>query len=153
MAEVFVDTVAWLALLNASDALHEPARQIMEQLRAQQVHLTTTEFVLPEVAEALCVPAVRAQTIRFIEGLRRLSVLKIIPVSEGLFAEGWTLYCRRSDKSWGLTDCISFVVMQEGHLTQAFTSDHHFEQAGFTKLFSYVATQAAAVQPAATTTR
>ena len=44
MAEVFVDTVAWLALLNASDALHEPARQIMEQLRAQQVHLTTTEF-------------------------------------------------------------------------------------------------------------
>ena len=111
MAEVFVDTVAWLALLNASDALHEPARQIMEQLRAQQVHLTTTEFVLLEVADALCVPAVRAQTIRFIEGLRRLPVLKIIPVSEELFAEGWRLYCRRSDKSWGLTDCISFVVM------------------------------------------
>ena len=137
MAEVFVDTVAWLALLNASDALHEPARQIMEQLRAQQVHLTTTEFVLVEVADALCVPAVRAQTIRFIEGLRRLPVLDIIPASEKLVAAGWKLYYERNDKAWGLTDCISFAVMQERHLTQAFTSDHHFTQTGFARLLSF----------------
>jgi len=137
MAEVFVDTVAWLALLNASDALHEPARQIMEQLRAQQVHLTTTEFVLLEVADALCVPAVRAQTIRFIEGLRRLPILDIIPASEKLVAAGWKLYYERNDKAWGLTDCISFAVMQERHLTQAFTSDHHFTQTGFARLLSF----------------
>lgn len=86
MAEVFVDTVAWLALINTNDALHEPARQIMEQLRGQQVSLTTTEFVLLEVADALCAPSVRGQTIRFIAGLRRLPVLEIIPVSERLFA-------------------------------------------------------------------
>jgi hypothetical protein len=28
----------------------------------------------------------------------------------------------------------SFVVMTQEHITQAFTSDHHFEQAGFVKL-------------------
>ena len=136
MAEIFVDTVAWLALLNASDALHAPAHQIMEQLRAQQARLTTTEFVLLEVADALCLPLVRDQTIRFIEGLRRLPVLEIVPASEDLVAAGWKLYCQRNDKAWGLTDCISFAVMQERHLTQAFTSDHHFTQAGFAKLLS-----------------
>lgn len=137
MVEVFVDTAAWLALINTSDALHEPARQIMAQLRVQKAHLTTTEFILLEVADALCVPSVRAQTIRFIEGLRRLPVLEIVSVSERLFGEGWQLYCQRSDKSWGMTDCISFVVMRQRQLTQAFTSDHHFEQAGFTKLLSF----------------
>jgi predicted nucleic acid-binding protein len=136
MAEIFIDTVAWLALLNASDALHAPAHQIMEQLRAQQARLTTTEFVLLEVADALCLPLVRDQTIRFIEGLRRSPVLEIVPASADLVAAGWKLYCQRNDKAWGLTDCISFAVMQERHLTQAFTSDHHFTQAGFAKLLS-----------------
>lgn len=59
MVEVFVDTVAWLALINTSDALHGSARQIMEQLRGQQARLTTTEFILLEVADALCAPAMR----------------------------------------------------------------------------------------------
>jgi uncharacterized protein len=137
MTEVFVDTVAWLALLNTSDELHEPAQQVMEQLSAQQARLTTTEFVLLEVADALCAPPVRGQTIHFIEGLRRLPVLDIIPASENLVAAGWKLYCQRNDKSWGLTDCMSFAVMQDRHLTQAFTSDHHFTQAGFARLLSY----------------
>lgn len=79
----------------------------------------------------------RERTIHFIDGLRRLPVLTILPVSEDLLAGGWLLYRQRSDKSWGLTDCISFAIMQERHLTQAFTSDHHFTQAGFTKLLSY----------------
>jgi hypothetical protein len=38
------------------------------------------------------------------------------------------------DKEWGLTDCISFVVMKERKLTDALTTDHHFEQAGFKSL-------------------
>lgn len=38
----------------------------------------------------------------------------------------------RPDKDWSLTDCISFLVMKDFGLTDAFTADHHFEQAGFT---------------------
>jgi len=48
MAEVFVDTVAWLALVNTSDALHEPALRTMQQLRSQRAWLTTTEFTLSD---------------------------------------------------------------------------------------------------------
>lgn len=57
MRKVFVDTVAWLALLNISDGLHTPAQQMMHDLRQQNVQLVTTEFVLIEVADALSAPS------------------------------------------------------------------------------------------------
>ena len=62
--------------------------------------------------------------------------MRIVPADSVLLADGLTLYRQRSDKERSLTDCISFVVMQREQLTQAFTSDHHFEQAGFVKLLS-----------------
>lgn len=43
---------------------------------------------------------------------------------------GWELYRRRSDKEWGMTDCISMVVMRERGVRDVFTVDHHFAQAG-----------------------
>jgi uncharacterized protein len=132
--KVFVDTVAWLALLNVSDGLHTRARQVMRDLRQQNAQLMTTEFVLLEMADALSGPSLRGHTVTFINGLRRLAVLHIFPATSGLLADGWTLYSQRPDKEWGLTDCTSFVVMTQEHITQAFTSDHHFEQAGFVKL-------------------
>jgi predicted nucleic acid-binding protein len=134
MHKVFVDTAAWIALINISDGLHVPARQVMSTLRQQQVRLVTTEFALLEVADALSAPTTRSQTAVFVDGLRRLSVLRIIPASRELLADGWELYKQRSDKEWSLTDCTSFVVMMREQITQAFTSDHHFEQAGFVKL-------------------
>lgn len=137
MAEIFVDTVAWLALINTSDALHDAARQTLQQLRSQRAQLTTTEFILIEVADALCASNVRDRTVNFIDGLRRLPMLTVVAVSEELLGAGWNLYRQRSDKSWGLTDCISFVVMHERQLTQAFTSDQHFAQAGFVKLLHH----------------
>ena len=31
-------------------------------------------------------------------------------------------------------DTAAFIVMQDRQVSQAFTSDHHFEQAGFVRL-------------------
>lgn len=134
MDKIFVDTAAWIALLNTSDALHSPALQVMNQLRQQKAFLVTTEFVLLEVADALSTPTIRMKTVAFINSLRQLNILQIIPISQALFANGWQLYSQRHDKEWGLTDCISFVVMTQEQITIAFTSDHHFQQAGFIKL-------------------
>lgn len=134
--KVFVDTAAWIALLNSRDTYHLPARQIMERLRQQKAALTTTEFVLLEVADALSNPPIRSQTVTFVDSLLELQApaLKIVSISRSLWLEGWSLYKQRPDKEWGLTDCTSFVVMNLEQITQAFTSDHHFEQAGFINL-------------------
>jgi hypothetical protein len=131
---VFVDTAAWIALLNKRDALHVPAKQMMDLLKQQRMPLVTTEFVLLEVADAFCNPPIRSLTVSYINLLRTFQSLEILPVSSASMNEGWTLYAQRIDKAWSLTDCISFVVMNQRQITQAFTSDHHFEQAGFIKL-------------------
>jgi predicted nucleic acid-binding protein len=55
----------------------------------------------------------------------------IVPAAQDLFEQGIELFAKRPDKEWSLTDCISFIVMQEYELTDAVTADHHFEQAGF----------------------
>jgi predicted nucleic acid-binding protein len=68
--------------------------------------------------------------------LRNVSDLLVIPVSNELFQQGWKLYCQRLDKDWGLTDCISFVIMKQEGITEAFTTDKHFTQAGFTRLLT-----------------
>ncbi len=134
MLKVLVDTAAWLALVNRRDFLHVPARRVMSDLSRRNALLTTTEFVLIEVANALSAPTFRTQTIKLIEGLHSMSHFNIVPATSVLLADGWRLYRTRPDKEWSLTDCTSFVVMQQENISQAFTSDHHFEQAGFVKL-------------------
>ncbi len=134
MPTVLVDTAAWIALVNTRDELHTRAEQIMAELRRRNVSLLTTEFVLLEVANALCTSAWRAKAIKLIDGFRLLPDLHIIPADTSLLAEGWQLYCSRPDKEWSLTDCTSIVVLQKERIEQVFSSDHHFEQAGFVKL-------------------
>ena len=43
-------------------------------------------------------------------------------------------YRLHADKPWGLTDCISFVVMRDQGLTIAVTADNDYQQAGFRAL-------------------
>ena len=62
--------------------------------------------------------------------------VEVLPLSEALFRQGFGLYRQRLDKEWGLTDCISFMVMQERGITEALTADHHFRQAGFLALLA-----------------
>jgi predicted nucleic acid-binding protein len=55
---------------------------------------------------------------------------------DGLYRRGLELYGRRGDKRWSLTDCISFVVMEDEGLREALTGDRHFAQAGFVPVFA-----------------
>ena len=102
--KVFVDTAAWIALINQRDALHNPALEISKNLRQQQVSLVTTEFVLLEVADGLCNLPTRRKTINFIDGLYQLPKLQIIGLDKTLFDAGWRLYKQRLDKEWSLGD-------------------------------------------------
>jgi predicted nucleic acid-binding protein len=136
MIPVFVDTAAWIALINVRDALHLRAQSVYANLVQRKIPLVTSEFAMLEVADALSSPLLRPLTIAFTSRLRQ-GVLEIVPLGEDLRQKGWALYCQRPDKEWGLTDCISFVVMQERGIAEAFTSDHHFTQAGVTVLLSH----------------
>src|SRR5437667_11011666 len=125
MLSVFVDTAAWVALLNTRDELHQSARTQMEELRSQNAQLATTEFVLLELANMFSATAWRQQVVKLIDGLRRSPNLQIIPADSLLLEEGWNLFRGRPDKAWSLTDCTSIFIMERNRITLAFSSDHH----------------------------
>ena len=62
--------------------------------------------------------------------------VEIVPASRELFNRGCALFAQRPDKAWSLTDCLSFVTMQEHGLKNALTADQHFEQAGYRRLMA-----------------
>ena len=67
------------------------------------------------------------------EGYRRAHAdarIEVVPFQPELIDSALQLYRTRPDKNWSLTDCLSFVVMERRNLTDALTTDGHFEQAG-----------------------
>jgi predicted nucleic acid-binding protein len=69
-----------------------------------------------------------------LESIASDPAIEVIPVTEDLYVRAFDLYRQRLDKDWGLTDCISFVVMADQQLLDALTTDEHFRQAGFRPL-------------------
>ncbi len=133
---VFLDTNGWLALLNASDTLHEAARALWEDLVEQGAMLVVTDWVLAETGNGLARTPARRQLSLAVDLFRSSARARFLFVSSAYLEKALDLYEKREDKAWGLVDCASFVVMQALGITEAFTDDRHFKQAGFQRLLS-----------------
>ena len=124
MTEYFADTYYYLAVLNPADAAHRQACSLGSRILGRVV---TTVWVVQEIADGLSHPPSRAIALRFLTYLDNDPLTTLIEPDRELWREGVTLYRSRPDKAWSLTDCISFVVMQQRGIKEALTADHHFE--------------------------
>ena len=125
---LFVDTGYIIALINQNDNHHQQAVMLAE--RYSGCPLVTTDAVLLEVGNALSRIA-RRQCSQLIHSFHEAEELTLIHMNPILFKQALHLFDRYHDKTWGLVDCLSFVVMREMNITAALTFDRHFEQAGF----------------------
>lgn len=130
-SRIFIDTAAWLALANKSDVLHQRATELNQDLLSRAAHYITTDYVLTEVANALARPPYRRSIIRFLQAVFSSRSVTILTITRERFLRAWQLYKSRHDKEWGLTDCTSFITMEEQRIQEVFTSDRHFQQAGY----------------------
>lgn len=130
----FLDTAYVYALVNTRDEWHAEALRWQEKLARERRMIVTTELVLVEIADGLASIRFRAQAVQIIAALQSSPYVEIIAMSSGLLSKALTLYRQRSDKEWGMTDCVSFVVMRGRGLLEALTADDHFQQAGFRQL-------------------
>jgi predicted nucleic acid-binding protein len=128
---LFADTSFYVAVLNTRDVHHREAVDFSIRSNAE---VLTTEFILVEVANFSSRVSRRGKVTQFISNLRTDPQTTIIPASTDLVERGFDLFARRPDKEWSLTDCISFVVMEEHGVSEALTTDGHFAQAGFKML-------------------
>jgi uncharacterized protein len=127
----FVDTQFVVALVNRRDQDHQRAVELSHAYTNQS--LLTTELVLVEIGDALA-GEFRREAVQLIEYFRQAANVEIAALTPALFAEAFALYCSRHDKAWGMTNCVSFVVMRQQKVQDALTFDQHFEQAGFSAL-------------------
>jgi hypothetical protein len=128
---IFVDTAAWLALVNKSDSDHRKAKEIRDDLVRLQRQFVITNYVVVEVANALCKIPFREAAVKLVNSIQTAKNIQVVEIDREIYSEAWTLFCERPDKEWSLTDCASFVVMKQEGMNEAFTTDKHFEQAGF----------------------
>lgn len=129
----FVDTWFWIAVINEKDQHHRKARDILARTRAAR--LITTEMVIAELLNMYAGKGSfwRSKVVQFVDGLRKDKRTTIVEQTPEQFFKAFGKYKLHVDKEWGLTDCASFVLMEEQSLQYALTDDRHFEQAGFIK--------------------
>lgn len=130
-SKIFVDTLFIVALINKRDQHHQKALELSEEF--ENYPLITTDAVFLEVGNALS-SNYKNEAVELMEYFLESDDVEVVRLSPDLFDEALNLYKKHQDKSWGLVDCISFVVMKRYEVTQSLTFDRHFIQAGFQAL-------------------
>ena len=130
---MLLDTSGLLCLHHKAEPFHELAREFYQTANRR----LTNNYVLAEyIALATARRFLRQTTLAFIADLLRNPDIEVIWVDERLNKEALNLLLERQDKNYSLCDAVSFVLMRQHGVTEALTTDRHFEQEGFRRLLS-----------------
>ena len=131
---IFIDTSAFLSLEDESDQYHEGAIQFREQvLRMRRYEIVTTSYILDETLTLIRFRIGIKASIDFSKKLRMSEVVKSVYISRGIEERALDIFEKYDDKDFSFTDCVSFVVMLEMGIKEAFAFDQHFDQMGFVR--------------------
>jgi predicted nucleic acid-binding protein len=134
MKPLFLDAGYLIALEASDDQNHASADEHWRSLLDSLPPLITTSYVFDEVVTFFNSRRRHAKAVELGNNLLQSAEIELIHVDKALFEEGWEYLQKHRDKTYSLTDCISFVVMKQRAIRTALTFDGHFKQAGFAKL-------------------
>ncbi len=121
MREVFIDSGYLLALELRIDQNHERALEHWRSRKERGLpRLVATSYVFDEATTYLNVRRLHASAVKVGRRLLESPWLELVHVGEDLFRRGFDLLQRRPDKRYSLTDCISFVLMEERGISLAY---------------------------------
>ena len=126
---IFVDTAAFLAVLNANDQFHRSARQIWDEILSSDSPLFSSNYVILETT-ALLQHRFGIEALRLFES-DILPVIEIACVDEAIHKQGMSALLAANRRSLSLADCTSFEIMRQIGLDEVFTFDPHFREQGF----------------------
>jgi predicted nucleic acid-binding protein len=127
--KVFVDTSAFLAVLNADDRFHDRAKAVWQRELGGDTRLITSNYVVLETAAIL-------QHRIGLDALR-IFVTDVVPalevhwVNEGLHAAAVSAVLAAGRRKLSLVDCTSFEVARARSVDACFAFDEHFAKQGF----------------------
>ena len=134
MRTLFADSGHWIALLHPRDQMHERAKAVATRLGP--VAIVTTQMALAEALNHLSGKGrrLRELAVQMVGELQDNPDVEIVPQTDAQFKVAVERYATRSDQTWSLTDCASFLVMEERNISEALAYDRDFKQAGFVAL-------------------
>ena len=138
MRVVFADSGYWIAMFNPVDSLHEKAETVTARLGIFRI--VTTQMVLVEFFNFMSSKGgfLRETAVDAARSLENNPTVEIVEQTGIQFESALALYASRADQRWGITDCASFLLMEERGITEALAYDRDFEQAGFVALLREV---------------
>ena len=132
--KAFVDTSAFLAVLDRDDQAHEQASVIWTQLIEQHIELLTTNYVLVET-NALIQQRLGMQILHIFEE-QVVSILNTTWIDKEIHKAGLTTLRAANRRGLSLVDCVSFIVCQQLQVKAVFAFDNHFWEQGFKVLIA-----------------
>jgi uncharacterized protein len=130
MKSVFVDTSAFVALRNRSEAEHEPARSALAGLIAEGAALFTSNYVFAETYTALMVRVGRGEAIEWGRRFRAGGAIDLVHLDRPIEDRAWEILERHEDKRWSYVDATSFALIERDGCEEALAFDAHFVQRG-----------------------
>ena len=134
MRTLLADSGHWIALLHPRDQMHERAKAVAAGL--ESVAIITTQMALAEALNHLSREGERLRylAVQMVRGPEDNPDVEIIPQTDTQIRTAIERYASRPDQRWSLTDCASFLVMEERGISEALAYDRDFKQAGFVAL-------------------
>ncbi len=130
---IFVDTGAWIALLNKKDQYHLDAVNVLEGLHQQQMRLLTTDYVIDETVTRIRYDTNHSLAVLFLNRIDLLietEILTVVQIDETVFTAAKMLFLQYDSVRLSFTDCTSFAICSMKSITKAFAFDRHFQMMG-----------------------
>lgn len=124
--ELFVDASAWIALADKSDTFHALAAKIYPQLLTDYQRLITTNLVVAEVYIVVRVELGHAAATAFLESVRDSPRIEKIFSTRAMEEQAETILRKYDDQDFSYADAVSFALMKERGIKEAFAFDKHF---------------------------
>jgi predicted nucleic acid-binding protein len=129
--KLFVDTGAWLAVIDPRDQYHQPASAFYRQSLQAHRHLITTNLVVAETYVNLRWSLSHAVAIGFLDTIGQSSRIECVWSRPDLEDQARQILRQYADQDFSYVDAVSFALMREMEITEAFAFDRHFVRAGF----------------------
>jgi predicted nucleic acid-binding protein len=126
---IFVDTSAILAVLDAGDTNHTQAKAVWERTLGAGEELVSHNYILVETSaviqrrlglEAVCV---------FERDI--VPVLRLVWVTREVHETAASAHLLAARRTLSLVDCVSFEIMRRTGIRSAFAFDRHFQEYGY----------------------
>lgn len=134
MSSVFVDTSAFLALVDRDDDHHGRAKRYLRDLSRKRFSLVTSSYVVDEALTLIRYRLGHPTAVGFGERLLGTRWCRVVDVDEAIRNSAWEIFVRYDDHKLSFTDCTSFALMRALDLGEAFSFDADFAAMGFTRL-------------------